>query len=123
MNAKQYKEKWIKEKQEREERRKRAWENMKPFEDIEDIPELPVVNKDEWNNFYVPHLIRCGAIPKEKLEIDCFYKGSCRNATIAQWNGEKFIYERKKYNFKFNETINHFQDDDGHDLFVPLCKI
>lgn len=110
-------------KKEREEKRKNAWINMMLFNDIDDVPNLPVVKKEEWANFYVPHLIRCGAIPKDKLEIGCYYKGACRNTDIAMWTGNKFQYERTKYGCKYNETINHFQDDDGYDLFVPLYKI
>lgn len=100
-----------------------AWNNMKPFKTIEDVPNLPIVDKEKWQNFYVPHLIRCGAIPKDKLEIGCYYKGNCRNTDIAMWNGEIFIYKRKKFNFTYMEKINHFQDDNGFDLFVPLFKI
>jgi hypothetical protein len=39
------------------------------------------------------------------------------------WDGEKFTYQRYKFGFTFPEKINHFQDDDGYDLFVPIKKI
>lgn len=111
-----YKEKLIK-------NREQYWNDLKQFQDVDDIPNLPCVDKDKWDNFYVPHLIRCGAIPKDELEINCFYKGSCRNAEIAMWNGTKFVYHRTKFGHKYTEQINHFQDDDGFDLFVPIEKI
>lgn len=103
--------------------REEYWNNMSPFNSIEDIPSLPRVTKDEWNNFYIPHLIRCGAIPKNELIKGCTYIGTCRNADKAVWNGEKFVYKRTKFNMTFDELINHFEDDDGYDLFVPLTKI
>lgn len=103
--------------------REERWNNMPPFKSIEDIPSLPVVTKDEWNSFYIPHLIRCGAIPKNELIKGCTYIGTCRNADKAVWNGEKFVYKRTKFNITFDELINHFEDDDGYDLFVPLTKI
>ena len=103
--------------------REEYWNNMLPFKTIEDIPSLPVVTKDEWNNFYIPHLIRCGAIPKNELIKGYTYTGTCRNADKAVWNGEKFVYKRTKFNMTFDESINHFEDDDGYDLFVPLTKI
>ena len=99
------------------------WRNMKPFNTVDDIPDLPIADKDEWDEFYVPILIRCGAIPKDDLIPGCKYKGTCRNAEIALWTGEKFTYKRTKFNYTYDEHINHFQDDDGSDLFVPLFKI
>ena len=29
-------------------------------------------------------------------------------------------YDRYKFGFTFKEKINHFEDDNGYDLFVPL---
>ena len=107
----------------REKRRKEYWENMEPFTEPYDVPSLPQVSKEEWENFYVPHLIRCGAIPKDELEVGAAYYGDCRNASEAVWDGEKFTYQRYKFGFTFPEKINHFQDDDGYDLFVPIKKI
>ena len=46
--------------------------------------------------------------------------GSCRNSSEATWNGTVFIYERYKFGSYYNDEINHFEDDDGYDLFVPL---
>lgn len=107
----------------REKRRREYWENMEPFKEPYDVPNLPQVSKEEWETFYVPHLIRCGAIPKERLEVGATYYGECRNASEAVWDGEKFTYQRYKFGFTFPEKINHFQDDDGYDLFVPIKKV
>ena len=34
--------------------------------------------------------------------------------------GDKFEYMRTKFGSTFPETINHFQNDDGYDVFVPI---
>lgn len=99
------------------------FENLEPFNTIDDIPDIPIVEKEIYNDYIVPNLIRCGAIPKEKLVVGKCYEGSCRNASNAVWNGEKFTYGRTKFGYTYNEDINHFQDDDGFDLFVPLKEI
>lgn len=99
------------------------FENLEPFNTIDDIPDIPIVEKEIYNDYIVPNLIRCGAIPKEKLIVGKCYEGSCRNASNAVWNGEKFTYRRTKFGYTYNEDINHFQDDDGFDLFVPLKEV
>ena len=108
------------EKEEKERRRKEVWKNLRPFKDVFDIPLLPKVNKDDWDNFYVPILIRCGAIPKKDLIIGKKYAGACRNSDYGVWNGLTFTYKRGKFGTYYTEEINHFEDDDGYDLFVPL---
>lgn len=99
------------------------FENLEPFNTIDDIPDIPIVEKEIYNDYIVPNLIRCGAIPKEKLVVGKCYEGSCRNASNAVWNGEKFTYKRTKFGYTYDEDINHFQDDDGFDLFVPLKEV
>ena len=99
------------------------FENLEPFNTIDDIPDIPIVEKEIYNDYIVPNLIRCGAIPKEKLIVGKCYEGSCRNASNAVWNGEKFTYGRTKFGYTYDEDINHFQDDDGFDLFVPLKEV
>ena len=59
-------------------------------------------------------------IAKNDLVVDKLYAGVCRNADIAKWNGEKFEYQRTKFGSTFMETINHFEDDNGYDVFVPF---
>jgi len=96
------------------------WANRPPFKDIWDIPSLPVVNEEDYRDIIIPNIIRCGGIPKSELVIGKCYRGSCRNADEAVWNGEEFEYTRVKWGYRYTETINHFEDDDGYDLFVPF---
>ena len=55
-------------------------------------PSIPRVSQNEYNNIVVPHLIKWGAIPKSQLTIGKTYKGYCRNASEATWNGKVFVY-------------------------------
>ena len=96
------------------------WDNLKPFETPDDIPMIPYCPKEEWDGFYVPRLLKCGAIPKDKLVVGKTYIGNCRNSDEATWNGKEFEYERYKFGFTYKDKVNHFQDDDGYDLFVPI---
>lgn len=73
-----------------------------------------------FHNWVKEHLI---PIPKSELEVGKEYKGECRNASKATWDGEKFWYERYKFGRTFNESINHYEDDDGYDVFVPIKEI
>ena len=103
---------------------KDKWYNMKPFETVDSIPEIPLLeDKELYEEVIVKNLIRCGAIPKDKLEVGATYEGTCRNAEEATWNGKCFDYKRYKFGWWHNDKINHFQDDNGYDLFVPLRKI
>lgn len=107
---------------EREKRIREYWETLKPFTGVNDIPHLPRVDIDQWNNFYVPRLIGAGAIQKKDLVDGQFYAGNHRNATIAKWDVEKnkFTYMRTKWGTTYEDYCNHFEDDDGYALFVPI---
>ena len=59
-------------------------------------------------------------IPKKDLVVGKTYGGECRNADTAVWNGKVFTYKRYKFGDVFDEDINHFEDDDGYDVFVPF---
>lgn len=59
-------------------------------------------------------------IPKDELVIGETYSGVCRNASEAVWDGKTFTYDRHKFGSCFKENINHFEDDDGYDVFVPM---
>lgn len=97
------------------------FDNMKPFKTVDDIPDVPLTeDKECYEKKIVANLIRCGAIPKEELIEGKTYLGACRNATEAMWNGKQFTYLRTKFYYTYEEKINHFQDDDGYDVFVPL---
>ena len=100
---------------------KERWENLKPFETCNDVPRLP----NPLTAFYVEKLIKAGAIPKKYLIDGQKYYGECRNADEAIWDEKRkcFIYKRNKFGYTFDEDINHFEDDNGFDLFVPLKLI
>ena len=89
--------------------------------DIEDgIIDVPITDPETYKNIVIPNFIRCGAIPKAQLEVGKTYIGSCRNAREAIWKGDHFTYKRYKFGCTFDEDINHFEDDNGYDLFVPI---
>lgn len=96
--------------------------DMKPIVDIAHIPSIPIVDEDTYNTVIIPNLIRCGAIPKDKLIVGKTYIGDCRNSNEAVWLGDVFEYQRIKFGCVYKEKINHFEDDDGYDLFVPLYE-
>jgi len=60
-------------------------------------------------------------IKKDQLQDDVTYQGSCRNTSEAVWHADinKFVYTRRKGGESFLEEINHFEDDNGYDLFYP----
>ena len=106
-------------KYERYEQLKKYLQEMEPFTDY--VPSVPKMKTTEdYEEYVVKNYIRCGAIPKKDLIIGQTYLGDCRNASEATWNGKVFIYKRRKFNLEYEEEINHFEDDDGYDLFVPL---
>jgi hypothetical protein len=109
-------------KEEREIRIKEYWKKELPkFKNPEDVPQLPIVNEKEWKEFYVPKLIESGAIPKKGLIHGQIYIGSHRNTTIARWNEETNKFTHMRYKFGWREDdCNHFEDDDGFALFVPI---
>lgn len=110
----------IKLKKIQDENLKEYWlNNLKPFVDEYDVPHLP----KPLEQYQINKLIECGAIPKNKLEINRYYLGHCRNASVAMWDGNVFWYMRTKFAHIFAEDINHFEDDNGFDLFVPIREV
>ena len=97
-------------------------QTMKPFTD-DYIPEPPITTPELYQKYVIPNFIRCGAIPKDKLVVGKTYFGSCRNADKAIWLGDKFEYTRHKFGASYQEKINHFEDDNEYDLFVPIREI
>ena len=120
---KEYIEKLKKEKEERTQKIIKKWDEMEPFKDHESIPLIPILDDETYQKHIVPNIIRCGGIPKSELEKGATYLGDCRNASKAIWNGEKFVYVRNKFGITFNEKINHFEDDEGYDVFIPIKKL
>ena len=100
---------------------KEFFNEMNPFKTTDDIPNIPVMkSQEDYEEIIVKNLIRCGAIPKSDLEIGKTYLGSCRNSEEAVWMGNDFEYTREKFGSKYQERINHFEDDNGFDLFIPI---
>lgn len=100
---------------------KEWYSNLEPFNgDSNKVPPIPKTTEDIYKTVVIPNLIRCGAIPKKDLIVGQEYIGDCRNASKATWKGDHFTYRRQKFGTEFDEDINHFEDDDGYDLFVPI---
>jgi len=97
------------------------WNELKPFLTPGDVPSIPRVGEKEYKEFYVPRLIAAGAIPKADLVDNQFYFGEYRNANVGKWIAEKKVFEHWRYKFGFRiDECNHFEDDDGFALFVPI---
>jgi len=107
-------------KEERQKRIKEYWQDVPKFNTINDVPDLPRVDEKEWKEFYVPKLINAGAIPKKDMVEGQIYIGQHRQASVAKWDGKCFVYNRTKFNATFEDKCNHFEDDDGFALFVPI---
>lgn len=72
---------------------------------------------DVWKKFVKENF---EPIPKTELEIGKDYKGICRNSNSATWDGKRFTYLRYKFGSYYEDHINHYEDDDGYDLFIPI---
>lgn len=97
------------------------WENLKKIKLDTDVPNLPI----PMTPYHIERLIAAGAIPKKDLIDGKTYYGKCRNAYKAVWHADKnaFTYLRYKFSYTYDEDINHFEDDDGYDLFVPISLL
>ena len=112
----------LKLKEERNARMKEYWMNLPKFEKPEDVPAIPRVDEKEYKEFYVPKLIAAGAIPKADLVDGQCYLGEYRNANYGKWNAKENVFEHWRYKFGFRlDTCNHFEDDNGFALFVPIA--
>jgi hypothetical protein len=110
-------------KEERERAAKEYWNNLPTLDTVDKVPPLPTrVPPDTWKNFYVRKLVEAGAIPKCDLIDGEFYLGDHRRATVAKWNADlqEFEYWRCKFGQRYIDQCNHFEDDDGYALFVPI---
>ena len=115
------KEKIDEEKAERKRRMLEYWNNLPKFEKPEDVPNIPRVDPVEYKEFYVPKLIGAGAIPKNELVDGQFYFGEYRNANVGRWIAGKQVFEHWRYKFGYRlDDCNHFEDDNGYALFVPI---
>lgn len=59
-------------------------------------------------------------IARKDLIHGAYYKGRCRNASVARWNEHigKFVHWRYKFGHKFLEEICHPEDEQVYDVFV-----
>ncbi len=75
--------------------------------------------------FNIKLYLEAGVIAKEQLEDGQYYFGLCRNTKIAVWDKPKNVFHhlRLKFGHWFMEDINHIEDDNGFDMFVPFEKI
>lgn len=88
------------------------------------VPSLPLgIPAEIWKGLVCPLLEMKGAIPKRDLIIGRTYRGECRNADRAVWLGSYFEYDRYKFGSCYKEKINHYEDDDGYDLFIPISTV
>lgn len=85
-----------------------------PAEQLTDKEQTPVAGTGRR-----PPILRSELIDR------AYYSGWCRNTSVAQWHAHRgrFIYLRTKFGSTFAEEINHPEDDDGFDLFVPEKQI
>ena len=56
-------------------------------------------------------------IAKEDLIVGKKYKGHCRNASEAVWDGKCFEYTRYKFGDSYQERIRCPEDFIGYDVF------
>lgn len=61
-------------------------------------------------------------LPVDLMERDVVYKGQCRNAKYAYWNGVKFIHLRTKWSETFLEGIHHPENEHHYDVFLVEGK-
>jgi len=88
--------------------------------DVLTFEERRSMGLDNFKQYVKEHVI---PIQKSELVVGQEYPGHCRNASKATWDGEKFHYQRYKFGSYYDETINHYEDDNGYDVFVPIKEI
>jgi len=110
------------------------WDLLENIENCElkDNFYFPKIEKFDENTIYqiklpkpIPfgmynELYNKGIIRKKDLVKNQYYHGKCRNATVALWNGFEFVHMRYKFGAFLRDEVNHLEDDNGFDLFVPL---
>lgn len=91
---------------------------------------MDLLSYEEYHNFGSPEKFHKWVdenyepVRKSDLVNGRTYDGICRNASKAVWDGERFHYKRTKFGRTYDETINHYEDDNeyGYDVFVPIKK-
>ncbi len=64
-----------------------------------------------------------GMIRKEDLVTGKYYKGNCRNTSVAKWNGSKFDYMRYKWGSYYKDSLCYPTDEDHFDVFIPYFVV
>jgi len=95
---------------------RKYWDNLPPMLTYFDVPKLPIPLLD----YQIDKLIECGAIPKNELVIGIYYYGRGRGMEKGLWTGKDFEYDKFAFGYSSKATQNHFEDDNGFALFVPL---
>lgn len=96
---------------------KEYWCGLPNFIVSYDIPPLP----NPLTDYYKLKLIEKGALIKKELVNGKWYYGNHRCTTLGRWNEEKQEFDYWNYSFGYYmDVTNHFQDDDGYALFVPI---
>lgn len=64
-----------------------------------------------------------GMMRKEELLHGAYYRGHCRNATIARWSSikEQFVHHQMEFGHKIVERIRHPADEQVYDVFIPVA--
>ena len=62
-------------------------------------------------------------IAKTDLIVGAYYEGLCRNATVARWDGKKFVHWRSKFGHSYIERICCPEDDSVYDVFKARKRI
>lgn len=96
---------------------KEYWKKLSKFKKSTDVPKLP----NPLTYFYEKRLIELGAIPKSELVDGKWYYGNFRNSNYGKWDSNESVFKHIRCSFGYYwDKCNHFQDDDGFALFVPL---
>jgi len=93
--------------------------SYKEYENLDD--ELLAIHYD--NEFLKPYGF--SILTVDEIEVDSIYAGTCRNADLALWTGEKFCYLRSKFGDEYRECLNHIDlEENGFlDAFIPIAKV
>lgn len=93
------------------------------------VPKAGKVDNDDAEHYLEPRKIEYEynghtnlVLPLEAMKTGVIYKGRCRNASYAYWNGEKFIHLRYKFGDTFLENIHHPVNDKHFDVFLVECE-
>ncbi|WP_137926296.1 hypothetical protein [Cupriavidus sp. 2SB] len=62
----------------------------------------------------------CGLLRRDELQHGVYYRGRCRNASIARWHAgiQRFVHWRTKFGERYLETIRHPADEPEFDAFI-----